>query len=123
MGFDIVPEEYSRFKPQHRRVFFTASVPATVIATSPGSFTKLIPIHYRYAGSAAAAITMFNGSGGASIWTGNAVVAGAEQWGPLWDLTATTGGNSIEWSAGTGIGNGYFELWWIALPDTGGLTQ
>ena len=123
MAFDLVPEEYSRFKPLHARRVFSTTVAATVIATNPGTFSKLVPIFYRYSGSAAASIVIFNGSGGASIWTGNAVVGNNEQWGPLWDITSTTGGNNIEWSAAQGVGNGYMELWWIVLPDTSGTVQ
>lgn len=120
---DLVPHGFERFQPQHRRLVFTASVAATVLFTTPGTGTRLIPVQYRYSGSAAAALTLFNGSGGASIWSGNAVVANAEQWGPWWDVSAVSASTSIEITAGTGIGNGYFELWVIVVPAASNLTQ
>lgn len=123
MAFDLVPAEFERFKPQHVRRVFSASTAATVLITTPGTFTKIVPIFYRYSGSAAATISMFNGSGGGSIWTGNAIAGNNEQWGPIWDIAGTTGGNSIEWTSGVGIGNGYLEVWWLGLPDSSGLTQ
>ena len=121
--FDLVPKGFEKFQPQHRRLVFTTTVAATVLFTNPGTTTKLIPVGYRYSGSAAATLSLYNGSGGASIWSGNAIIANAEQWGPWWDVSAMTGGNSIEITAAAGIGNGYYELWVIVVPGTAGTAQ
>jgi hypothetical protein len=121
--FDLVPRGFQQFQPQHRRLVFSTTVAATVLFTNPSTGTKLIPVAYRYAGSAAAAITLLNGSGGGSLWSGNTIIANAEQWGPWWDVSATGANNSIEITVASGVGTGYFELWVIVVPAASSLTQ
>lgn len=123
MPFELVPEDFQGFKPVHKRVVVgtTSSLP-TVIAT--GATGKiLIPIQYRYIGSAGGTVTFTAGSGGASMFSGLVVANSGENWGPWWDVAGAGENTNIEVVAAAGIGNFTAELWYIVVPGSSGLTQ
>lgn len=123
MAFDLVPVDFEKFKPVRRRIFFASNASlATVLATS-GTGKNLIPIFYRYTGSAAATISVIAGSSGTTLIAGQVVANAGESWGPWWDSTGAGEAVNIEIVSTNGIGNGSYELWYIVVPATAGLSQ
>lgn len=123
MAFDLVPVDFEKFKPVRRRVFFaSAGSLSTVLATS-ATGKNLIPIFYRYTGSGAATISVIAGSSGTTLIAGQVVANAGESWGPWWDSTGAGENTNIEIVASNGVGNGSYELWYIVVPGTPGLTQ
>lgn len=108
---ELVPGFLQHKKIQHRYHDFATGAAATVLITAPATGLVLIPVWYRYTASAAGSVTLFAGSGGASVFQAY-FVAGDERTGP-WYGTDVGAATSIEIVKAAGVGRGTFDLWYI----------
>lgn len=112
---ELIPKSRQHHAIQHSHHAWATGVAATVMITAKGTGLSIVPVWYRYQSSAAGSITLFAGSGGASVMHARVVTAGDERSGPWWDPSGVGSNTDLEIIKELGIGKGEFDMWYVII--------